>query len=155
MRHYAPTCSDFRHQRSVGPGSNDIPQSLKERVLSLKQPLISETGEGVATGDYVLAHVGVKLFVASVKRLLEEGESDYPGAVVSYWAWPGRHCSVFIEQSVTYNHPYALMLCKLDGPTDISNSRYRPKWMFHCLQAPNSTKVYGWLQERYESPTDT
>ena len=137
---------DFDRRRSIG--KHDQPQELKQLVLELNLSLVAGDGDGLMKGDHVLAQVGVKLFVATLGTMVADG--DEAGAQVVYWTWPKDEKCPFIEQDVEHFHPFSNMLCKLDPPTDISESRRRPKWVFPCLQQPNSAKVLDWLLERYD-----
>ena len=130
------------------------PVNLKALVKTLNLALVPGDGDGISVGDHVLAHVGVKLFVATICTIVPQdvdaGEGDEAGAEVKYWTWPKKDGSPFIVIETKHFLPFSLMLCKLHPPQNISGSTRTKRFTFPCLHQSNSTRVLDWLKHTFK-----
>ena len=138
------------HRRSVSNRDyGPTPDDLHQHVLRLNLPLVAGDGDGLTVGDSVLARVGERLFVATIKELVPGGDNGEEGAMVRYWWWPKAPSGAFLEQPALHFHQFELMLCKLSPPTIAGTSR-RPVTVFSCLYQANTEAVHDWLLNKYK-----
>ena len=137
------------HRRSVASRDyGPTPHDLHQKVLALNLPLVPGDGEGLQVGDNVLARVGQRLFVATIKNLVPDGDDGDAGAEVVYWWWPKTASGPFLEQPALHFHEFEFMLCKLTAPK-ISGTQRRPVTVFPCLYQADTDAVHPWLLDKY------